>query len=135
MSKIINFLDLDDEVNEAFLTGKTPLLYDLSITDRVCSYYSYQMNAILLDAKTLILKQRYQELEAILEIGRISLVNAMKYGKLLVIRLGKSAPDFRNILNDDNLHSILRNESDNGDNKEEELKYYFPKEVLLEGGR
>lgn len=36
-----------------------------------------------------------------LEIGRKYLVNSMKFGKTLVIRMSTSVPDFVNIFNDD----------------------------------
>lgn len=41
-----------------------------------------------------------------LEYGRKLLVNAMKFGKTLVLRLGTSAPDFKDTLHDKKLHEL-----------------------------
>lgn len=118
---------LEDVVSQAFAADKTPLLFDNSAQDIICTFYSYQTDAIILEAKSMIMTLQNQGLEKAMEIARRSLVNAMKYGKTLVIRMGTSAPDFRNTFNDVNLRKVDGNIGENVS--------YFPMEVLLNGGR
>ena len=55
----------------------------------------------------MIQKYSSQSLLAALEYGRRILVNAMKYGKTMVIRMGTSAPDFKDTYHDARLHEVL----------------------------
>jgi hypothetical protein len=55
----------------------------------------------------MIQKYSSHSLLTALEYGRRLLVNAMKFGKTLVIRLGSSAPDFKDSFHDDKLHELL----------------------------
>lgn len=52
----------------------------------------------------MIQKYSSQSLLSALEYARKLLVNAMKFGKTLVVRMGTSAPDFKNTYHDDKLH-------------------------------
>lgn len=123
-----DLMDLESSVEASFLSGRTPLIIDSSIDDKVCTFYSYQMDAIILEAKMLILESSRQPLYNSMEKARKCLVNAMKFGKLLVIRLGTSSPDFRDKYNDENLIKI------NNDLAGSNLSF-FPKEVFYSGGR
>lgn len=118
---------LEDGVTRAFDSSRTPLLLDPSAEEIVCTFYSYQPDVILLEAKAMVMTLHNQSLEKAMEMARKSLVNAMKYGKTLVIRMGTSAPDFRETFNDENLRRVHGHIS-------EELSY-FPKEVFIGGGR
>mmetsp|Transcript_24839 Transcript_24839/g.42049 ORF Transcript_24839/g.42049 Transcript_24839/m.42049 type:complete len:308 (-) Transcript_24839:38-961(-) len=154
-----NFIDIRFHMEKAFETGKTVLIIDNSEDEKVCTYLSYQTDIGMLEAKAMIQKYSSNSLLAALEYGRRLLVNAMKHGKTLVIRLGSSAPDFKDSFHDDKLHEVLmskhraklekareaaaREEKDGGGQlvastvtePPPELECYFPKEVLMAGGR
>jgi len=126
-----DLMDLESSVEASFLSGLTPLIIDTSLDDKVCTFYSYQMDAVILEAKMLILessRQPAQPLYNSMEKARKCLVNAMKFGKLLVIRLGTSSPDFRDKFNDENLGRV------NDDFTSSNLSF-FPKEVFYSGGK
>jgi hypothetical protein len=123
-----DFLDLRHFVELAFLTGKTPILIDNSQDEKVITYYSYQTDSILLEAKSMILQQASGSLQSAMEIGRKALANAMRHGKTLIVRMGQSAPDFRNTLNDRVLQSKMK-DLDLTDIS------FFPEDVFVEAGR
>jgi hypothetical protein len=89
----------EPRLEEAFSRGLTPLLIDTSPGDSICTYFSYQPDYTILDAKAMIFASQ----SAGLDIARKALVNAMRYGKTLVVRLGQSAPDFVNKYCDEKL--------------------------------
>jgi hypothetical protein len=128
-----DFLDIEDTVEAAFAAGLTPLILDQSSDEKLCTFYSYQPDAVILECKSLILELARSPLISCLEIARKRLVNAMKFGKLLVLRMGKSAPDFRNTFNDERLQSVVTRSDGNGILGSVEA--YFPREVFLSGGR
>eukprot|EP01038_Epipyxis_sp_PR26KG_P011780 gene11780-15761_t len=119
-------VDLEINLSSAFQSGLTPLIIDNSEGSRVCTFYGYQLDAIILDAKTLItdfyVKKR--SLQDCLENARKILVNAMKWGKLLVIRLDSSVPDFLGTFNDQKLDRNNTNDTS-----------YFPIELFENGGK
>jgi hypothetical protein len=119
-------IELEKNLELAFQSGRTPLILDISPDDKICTFYSYQIDAIILEAKALILEGSRQTLVQVMEKARKCLVNAMKYGKLLVIRLGTSSPDFREKFNDDNLRLC--------DPTVDSNLAYFPKETFYSGG-
>jgi hypothetical protein len=119
--------DLEDGVLRAFQSTKTPLLFDSSSEEIVFTFYSYQTDVILLDAKAIIMRMQNESLEIAMEIARRCLVNAMKFGKTLVIRMGTSAPDFRQTFNDENLRRVHPQIDENIS--------YFPKELFIGGGQ
>eukprot|EP01036_Dinobryon_divergens_P022864 gene22864-31165_t len=119
-------IDLEKNLELAFQTGRTPLILDTSSDDKICTFYSYQIDAIILEAKALILEGSRQTLVQVLEKARRCIVNAMKFGKLLVIRLGTSSPDFREKFNDDYLRLC--------DPTIDSHISYFPKETFYSGG-
>lgn len=119
-------IDLEKNLELAFQSGRTPLILDASSDDKICTFYSYQIDAIILEAKALILEGSRQTLVQVMEKARRCLVNAMKFGKLLVIRLGTSSPDFREKFNDDNLRLC--------DPTVDSHISYFPKETFYSGG-
>mmetsp|Transcript_24466 Transcript_24466/g.33525 ORF Transcript_24466/g.33525 Transcript_24466/m.33525 type:complete len:206 (+) Transcript_24466:1-618(+) len=121
-------VDLESSVEASFQSGRTPLIIDTSFDDKVCTFYSYQMDAIILEAKMLIIESSRQPLYNSMEKARRCLVNAMKFGKLLVIRLGTSSPDFRDKYNDENLEKVSNDLV--GSNLS-----FFPKEVFYSGGK
>lgn len=114
-------------IDDAFQNGLTPIILDSSHDDKVCTFYSYQPNAIILEAKTLIVQSAKTSLEQSLEFCRRSLVNAMKFGKTMIVRLGTSAPDFRTTFND----SVLCRQ---GYDVLKPCSGYFPEEVFVKGG-
>lgn len=96
-----DFLDVDDAIQQAFLTGRTPLVLDASPDDKLSTYLSYQPNVVLLEARSMIVDSSRQPLLVVMDHARSRLVAAMKHGKTLVIRMGTSAPDFKATFNDD----------------------------------
>lgn len=96
--------DLEAALKAAFDSTLTPLILDCSEDDKVCSYFSYQ-HCEILEAKALILEAK-RSLPDAMEKARKALVNAMKHGKTLLIRLSNAAPDFRHNLNDDKLNTV-----------------------------
>jgi len=118
-------LDFELVLEKAFSTGLTPLISDCSLDDKICTFYSYQTNAIILEVKILLMDSMRRTTLYCLDMLRKSLVNAMKYGKLLVIRLDTTAPDF--------LHKW--NDGSQKINYDAEKIGYFPLETLLEGGK
>lgn len=132
----VKLTSLEWGMKKAFETGKTPLIIDSYPGDRVSTFYSYQPDAVLLDAKVLVVEGSKKPLVDSLDYARKILVNAMKHGKLLVIRLGTTAPDFRTHFNDDYLFQDSRS-SDKVmkavaiANKQ---PAYFPREVLFNSG-
>lgn len=108
------FLDFEECVESMFSRGLTPILLDSSPDDKCCVFYSYQPNYVVYEAKSLIIDHTTRRLPLLqcLEGLRRNIVNAMKYGKTLVVRLEKTAPDFNSVFNDVNLYNSL-----NGDKK------------------
>jgi hypothetical protein len=127
LSDLCSYDDLEDGVMRAFQSSLTPLLFDPSAEEIVCTFYSYQTDVILLESKAMIMTLQNESLERAMEMARRSLVNAMKYGKTLVIRMGTSAPDFRETFNDENLRRVHGQIDEN--------LSYFPKELFIGGGR
>lgn len=121
----------------AFRTGRTPLIVDESGDDRVCTFFSYQPDVIILEAKAMVvnslkLKQsaRRKDIAVPLENARRALVTAMKFGKLLVIRLGTTAPDFVGLFNDRHLPKEGEEDRDTSGAG----TAFFPLEVFFNGG-
>ena len=83
-------------------TSKTPLFLENKEDKLVDTYYSYQ-SSIVIEAKKLVLdvamKKRTHE-EA-MEGLRVELVNCMRFGHTLYLRLTDSACDFKNMFNGD----------------------------------
>lgn len=116
-----DLIDLEDAVNLAFSRSLTPLIIDTSDDDKVATFYSYQVDAILLEATKMIIDSSNKPSKNVLEYARVRLIGAMKYGKMLVIRMSTSAPDFKFSLCDDALDG-------------KDTLSYFPKEVFVAGG-
>jgi len=124
-------------LERAFRTGRTPLIVDESGDDRVCTFFSYQPDVIILEAKAMVLNSlkpkqstRRKDITVPLENARRALVTAMKFGKLLVIRLGTTAPDFVGLFNDRHLPEEGREERDTSGAG----TAFFPLEVFYNGG-
>lgn len=128
-SSVINTLlvDFEGPFEKIFQENFTPLILDESEDSKIITFFSYQHTAII-DGKKLVTDYllRKQPLIECLNYCRLQLVNAMKHGKLLVIHLGNSAPDFMNIFNDEQLMKSQKVDDPN--------LAYFPKEVFYEGG-
>lgn len=128
-----NFLDIEETLIAAFATGLTPLIIDTSPDEKLCTYYNYQPDVILLECKNMILEYSRLPLVKCLESARQRLVNAMKFGKLLALRMGSSAPDFKNTFHDGCLHPnelptvLLPGQP--------QPQAYFPREVLINAGK
>lgn len=75
--------------------GRTPLLIDSDAERLVDTYYTYQA-AIIVEAKKMVLDvaMKRKTREEVLEYLRQQLVNCMKYGQTLYIRMADSACDF-----------------------------------------
>ncbi len=121
----VQLTQLEYAVEQAFATGLTPLIVDTSSDDRVCTFYSYQSSATLLEAKQIVMKGRGQSNVELLEPFRKCLVNSMKYGRMLVVRLANSAPSLYCKWNDERL----------GHNNKAHATAYFPEDVFYEGGK
>ena len=89
-------------IDRAHRRGKTVLLVDSSEDKVVDTFYAYQA-ALVLEAKRMVLDvaKGTRSKESVLEDCRVQLVNAMRYGKVLYIRLGDSACDFCSQFSDD----------------------------------
>ena len=96
-----DLMDIDDAIQQAFDTRRTPLVFDTSKDDKLSTYLSYQPDVVLLEARTLIIDSSKQPLIDVMDYARARLVGAMKHGKTLVIRMGTSAPDFKSTFCDD----------------------------------
>ncbi len=120
-------VDFEVPFNSIFTASKTPVIVDESSDNKIITYFSYQHTSIL-DGKKLVTDYliRKQPLIECLDYCRRCLVNAMKHGKLLVINMGNSAPDFINTFNDDNMRRLTKVEDTN--------LAYFPLDVFYEGG-
>lgn len=128
-------------LEKAFRTGRTPLIVDESGDDRVCTFFSYQPDVIILEAKAMVLNSlkpkqstRRKDITVPLENARRALVTAMKFGKLLVIRLGTTAPDFVGLFND---RHLPKEEEGGGEGDWDTSKAgtaFFPLEVFYNGG-
>ncbi|KAG9391722.1 hypothetical protein J8273_6498 [Carpediemonas membranifera] len=75
---------------------KMPLLLDPDEAHAVDTFYSYR-HTMILEAKKMVVDtmQGQRSHEQIMEDNRKALVNAMKYGETLYIRLANGAPDFK----------------------------------------
>jgi hypothetical protein len=98
-------------MSRAHRLGKTPLLVDHSEEHLIDTYYSYQA-ALVIEAKQLVLDvaTKRRSHEEIMEECRRSLVNAMRYGQTLYIRMSDSACDFSASFNGETTfptHSLL----------------------------
>jgi hypothetical protein len=126
MAQIIkcDFLDIEDGIRNAFMTGLTPLVVDNSADDKVSTFLSYQQDVIILEARRMIFESGRRPLIQVLDEARARLVNAMKYGKMFAIRMGESAPDFRGTFCDGRL----------ADEYKIDDKAYLPGEIFEGGG-
>lgn len=78
------------------LGAKTPLLVDTSEHHAVDSYFTYR-HAVFVEAKALFLRERTGTPRAeLMEELRCALVNAMRHGLTLYVRLANGACDFVN---------------------------------------
>jgi hypothetical protein len=118
-------LSFEFALEKAFSSGLTPIISDCSEDHKVCTFYGYQTGAVIMESKLLITESIKMSPLHCLEILRRTLVNAMKYGKLLVIRLDTFAPDFLNKWNDTSQQII----------HEVEKIGFFPLETFYEGGK
>jgi hypothetical protein len=133
---------LEETLDKCFRTGRTPIILDNSEDRKVLTFYSYQHTSII-DCTKLVTDHLVRKipLKECLEYCRRLLVNAMKHGKLLIIDLGNSAPDFLSIFNDDNLRTVKKKarEQGVGERQPKTLEHediaYFPLDVLFEGGK
>jgi hypothetical protein len=124
------FLEFEECIEKMFSNGITPILLDTSPDDKACTYYSYQPDYVLFEAKTMVMEySRRLPLMQCLEMGRKYVVNAMKFGKTLIVRLGNSAPDFMNIFNDDVLSKTM-----GGVDVRAKQGGYLPLELFTAGG-
>jgi hypothetical protein len=133
-SRIIkcDLLDLEDAVELAFDGALTPLLLDISLDDKVCTFYSYQPPVVCLDCRELIMMGEKNRMVAF-EYARKHLVTAMKHGKTLLLRLDTSACAFRRLYCDEAMFGQYYHSRDlKGAAKREA---FFPACTLLNAGR
>ena len=123
----VNLVEFESPLENIFQSGLTPFIIDQSPDRKVVTFFSYQHTEII-DGKRLVTDYliRKRPLKECLNYCRLLLVNAMKHGKLLVIHLGESAPDFMNVFNDGYLKNIGQLENPD--------ESYFPIDALYEGG-
>jgi hypothetical protein len=121
-----DFVDFEETVDMVFELGRTPIIVDTSPDEKVCTYFSYQPDVLIFDTQAMVAawSLRYQQAQIVdistgaasapthdtrrvllelLEPLRRSLVQAMKFGKMLAIRLGNSVPDFMHKFSDEAL--------------------------------
>ena len=128
-----DYVDFEENIELVFGLRRTPLIVDTSTDEKVCTFFGYQPDVLVFDAQAMVASwsiqyQRSQEYAItaasqdgkvssminpeidlfqvkldLLETLRRSLVQAMKFGKMLVIRLGTSAPNFMKIFSDEAL--------------------------------
>lgn len=92
---------------------KTLLIVDHTINEYTLQYFKYHSNEYeILDAERMRMKfdiKKYH-LKDILEEARFQLVYAMKFGKILILRLGSSMVDFNNIFCDECCNDLVTHE-------------------------
>ena len=126
---VCDLLGFEDDIQKIFDQGLTPLLLDSSPDDKACTYFSYQPDYVILEAKTMVVElSKGLPLVQTMEYARRYLVNAMKHGKTLVIRLDSSVPDFMGKFNDRVLAKI-------GFDVDAKEGAYFPLELFHGGGK
>lgn len=81
----------------------------------------FPITVSLPQAKAMIQKYSSQSLLTALEYARKLLVNAMKFGKTLVVRMGTSAPDFKDTYHDNKLHEMIHKQYEAKRNKASKL--------------
>jgi hypothetical protein len=91
-----------DEDDTNINPNKTPFIIDTTEDEESLKHFLISPNFIVLDAKKMHLDHimRKEFVTFVLEEARQKLVHAMQTGRILVIRLGDSCTDFRNIFND-----------------------------------
>lgn len=114
-------------LDQAFKSGQTPLILDTSFDDKIRTFFSYQPDVLIFEAKSLIIQTSSSSLMESLDNARKHLVNAMKHGKTLVIHLGTTAPDFTHQYNDDSVPTPT--------NSLGVQSSFFPSEVFHQAGR
>lgn len=111
---------------------KTLLLIDETEDEVSLSLSQRSPATVVLDAHKMNLNRTIKKrpVAALLEEARHTLMYAMKYGKILVIRMGKSIPDFLNVYNDDCCQDLIRSDKVP---PFAELEY-LPRDLLLDSG-
>ena len=123
-----NLLEFEEAIQKIFDMGLTPLLLDASLDDKACTYFSYQPDFVILEAKNMIVQfSKGLSLVQTLEYARRYLVNAMKHGKTLIIRLDSAVPDFTGKFNDGALAKL-------GFDVTAKESAFFPLELFRGGG-
>lgn len=94
---------LDDIIHNYDGLGKTLLMVDCSGNESSLRYFQHSSRFAIMDAKTMHTKRMVnnETISSILDDARHVLAYAMKYGKILVIRMGDCSIDFRNTLCDE----------------------------------
>lgn len=89
-------------IQRAHQLGRTVLLIDTSDDAVVDTFYTYNA-ALTIEAKRMVLDvaRKSATLDETLEQCRVQLVNAMRFGKTLYVRLADSACDFANTFHAD----------------------------------
>lgn len=87
-------------INRAHLLGRTVLLIDNSDDSIVDTYYDYNA-ALIVEAKKMVLDvaRGSATVDEVLEQCRVQLVDGMRFGKTLYIRMTNSAADFASTFN------------------------------------
>lgn len=126
---VCKLVDVQDTLERAFATGLTPLIIDTSADEKVATFYSYQLDSILLPAKMFLSTQSRKSTSSSqqlqmepLEVARRTVVNAMKNGKTVIINMNTFAVDLQKVC-----------EVDNGEQDRD--IYSFPADLLFEGGQ
>jgi hypothetical protein len=139
-------LDVEEALQKAWLSKKTPFLIDTSPDEKMATFLRYQPDVVVLEAKMMVMElisksrlpiisteslplpgsesnPKLQTLHRCLDFARRHLVTAMKYGKVLAINLGTAAVDFKTQFNDEmvGIKFINKNKKSNDDNNDNSI--------------
>jgi len=95
--------NLEDIIHNYDGSGKTLLMVDCSGNESSFKFFQHSLRFTIMDAKMMATKRMVNNhtISSILDDARHVLAYAMKYGKILVIRMGDCSVDFRTTLCDE----------------------------------
>lgn len=124
--------DLEDIIHQYDGLGKTLLLVDCSGAELSLKFFQHSSRFAIMDAKMMHTKRvmNNQTISSVLDEARHILAYAMKYGKILIIRMGDCSVDFRNTLCDE--ACVLHDEV--GPRYRGEVHHSLPRGFMLNNG-
>lgn len=120
----IALTEIMDALERAWALDKTPLFLDRSKHDLTGTFFSYQSNVVILEAKKMGLDKamKKRKVDDIMNDARKTVVNCLKYNHQLCLHLANGATDFVGTFNDNALGL-------------DGTQACFPIEIFASGGR